>query len=252
MKKLIWLLIIVPGMALAEHDNFNHNHNDIDAEADANAEANANNSVDTSNQVDASSAADVTTGDTNVSIEGDNTFYDFPSNSAYAPNGLSHISCDQLLGAGYTNVNGSGSLGVPIPRWLSGKIRDCEANADATWLAEMGLTQAAVEARCSTRSMRGRFGGKAKGKDKQVDACVRAIGGMVGGSSGAGRAEASSTKALQEAQEQQRNEVRLLRAQLASLEGMQGYDDAELRRRLAVLEPAAHMPGSSAPIVHQD
>lgn len=237
MKKLLWILIMVPGMALADHDD--GTYVDIDLDVDAEVEL----------EIDNDSDADA---EANVSIEGDEVVYDFPSNSAYAPHGLSHISCDQLLGAGYTNVNGSGSIGIPIPRWMSGKIKDCESNADATWLAEMGLTQAAVEARCSTRSMRARFGGDGSGKDEQVDACVRTIGNMVEATRSSAPGSGETSAALQQEQQQQRNEVALLRAQLTSLEGMEGYDDAELRRRLAVLEIAAHMPGSSLPVVHQD
>ena len=232
MKRILWIWIMVPGMALADHDN------GIDVEAEVEIE------IETEADAEADAHADAS-----VNIEGDKAVYDFPSNSAYAPNGLSHIVCDQLLGAGYTNVNGSGSIGIPIPRWMSGKIKDCESNADANWLAEMGLMQAAVEARCSTRSMRGSFGVDAKGKHNQVDACVRTIGNMV-----AQQARAEQQRLDDEADRQQQyaNEESRMHLELAALEGMEGYDDAEIRRRLAVLELAAHMPGSSLPIVHQE
>ncbi len=146
-----------------------------DSESTAIAGAAAISVVDASSQVDVATG-DVITGDTTVTVQGDETFYDFPSNSAYAPNGLSHIRCDQLLGIGYTNVNGSGSIGAPIPRWMSAKIRDCESNADSNWLSEFGLAGAAIEARCATRSMRERFGNGEKGKKNQTTACVTALG----------------------------------------------------------------------------
>lgn len=109
-------------------------------------------------------------GDT-FTVEGDTETWDIPSNSAYAPNGFSMMRCSEILGAGYTNANGSGSVGLPVPRWLSGKIKDCESIADSIWLAELGLIRASIEARCGTRSMRSRFGGKGK-KDAQIEACV--------------------------------------------------------------------------------
>lgn len=107
-------------------------------------------------------------GDT-ITVEGDN--WEIPANSAYAPHGFSNMTCAEVFGLGYTNKNGSGSLGLPIPRWLSGKLKDCEAEKDSIWLAELGLVRAAIEARCATRSMRARFGGKGT-KKQQTEQCV--------------------------------------------------------------------------------
>lgn len=108
-----------------------------------------------------------------LTIEGDN--WDLPSNSAYAPNGFSVIECSAVLGAAFTNRKGSGSLGLPIPRWLDRllfqRITDCESNADAVWLAEFGLKYASIEARCQTSSMQRMFGGGKKKKERAKE-CV--------------------------------------------------------------------------------
>jgi len=140
------------------------------ARADSTSKATASNRT----KVDASSSVDVAveTGDTLVQVDGDTQIYDFPSNSAYAPPAFSNIRCSDVFGFGYTNKSGSGSAGLPVPRWMSKKIQDCEANADANWLAEAGLPLAAIEARCATRSMRERFGGGMKGKKNQTAGCV--------------------------------------------------------------------------------
>lgn len=130
------------------------------------AEAYNQTSVDASNAVDVG----VETGDIDVAVGGDT--YNFPSNSSYSPPAFSNMRCSDVFGFGYTNASGSGSAGLPIPRWMSKKIQDCEANADANWLAEAGLPMAAIEARCGTRSMRDRFGGGSKDKDQRTDACI--------------------------------------------------------------------------------
>ena len=137
--------------------------------------------VKTETVVDASSgsAVDVKTGE--VTVEGDEVtvegdIWDLPSNSAFAPNGYTVIECSAVLGAAFTNRNGSGSLGLPIPRWLDRilfqRITDCEADADAVWLAEMGFRLASIESRCATTSMRRQFGQGVKGRQAQRDACV--------------------------------------------------------------------------------
>lgn len=161
-------------------------------------------SAENTNVVDTSSGAVVgiktgetslKTGDTNLTggstdvhiegdhFEGDTETWNLPSNAAFAPNGYTVIDCSAVLGAAYTNKNGSGSLGIPIPRWLDGllfqRVSDCEAVADAVWLAEMGFLQASIEARCTTKSMRRLFGGGAKGKKDRAKECVSKIAASV-------------------------------------------------------------------------
>lgn len=114
-----------------------------------------------------------------IDIEGDTISYDFASNTSYAPPSFSNIRCGEVAGIGYTNTNGSGSLGIPVPRWLSRKIRDCEADADANWLAEMGMRLAAIEARCGTKSMQDRFGGSLKGQANRTTACRTRLVGLM-------------------------------------------------------------------------
>lgn len=122
---------------------------------------------------DASTAVDVGMETGDVTVGGDS--YNFPSNSSYSPPAFSNIRCSDVVGFGYTNASGSGTAGLPIPRWMSKKIQDCEANADANWLAEAGLPLAAIEARCGTRSMRTRFGGDVKGAKDQIAGCVSTL-----------------------------------------------------------------------------
>ncbi len=149
-----------------------------ESRSNARAGADAHADVKTETVVDASSgsAVDIETGDTDIDIEGDTQIWDFPSNSAFAPNGYTVIECSAVLGAAFTNRNGSGSLGLPIPRWLDRilfqRITDCEADADAVWLAEMGYRLASIESRCATSSMRRQFGQGVKGRQAQRDACV--------------------------------------------------------------------------------
>lgn len=153
--------------------------------------------VKTETVVDASSgvALDIKTGDTvvegdtltmtgpEVEVHGDTEIWDIPSNSAYAPNGFTVIECSAVLGAAYTNRNGSGSLGLPIPRWLDKllfqRIADCEADADAVWLAEMGFRFASIESRCATASMRRQFGGDVRGRRAQRTACINHMKGTL-------------------------------------------------------------------------
>lgn len=136
--------------------------------SESKAKASSKSVADASNSV----TVGMETGDTVVEVAGDTEIYDFPSNSAYAPPAFSNIKCADVLGFGYTNQSGSGSVGLPVPRWLSRKIQDCEANADANWLAELGLPLAAIEARCATRSMRKRFGGGSKSPQAQTEGCI--------------------------------------------------------------------------------
>jgi len=145
------------------------------SESASNARAAAESSSVAENQTDVDASSDVAVvvdaGDTTVRVDGDTVTYDFPSNTSYAPPAFSNIKCGEVIGFGYTNLNGSGSLGLPVPRWLSRKIRDCEADADANWLAEMGMRLAAIEARCGTKSMQTRFGGNMRGAKNKTQAC---------------------------------------------------------------------------------
>ena len=149
-----------------------------ESRSNARSDADARSSAKNETVVDASSGAavDVETGDTDISVEGDTEIWDIPSNSAYAPNGYTVIECSAVLGAAYTNRNGSGSLGLPVPRWLDKilfqRIADCEADADAVWLAEMGFRIASIESRCATASMRRQFGQGVRGRKAQRDACI--------------------------------------------------------------------------------
>lgn len=110
----------------------------------------------------------IASSDNNVDVDVKGDHYEFSSASSYAPPSFSNMRCDSTLGLSFTNRDGSGSAGIPVPRWLSKKIQDCEANADANWLAEAGLISAAVKARCSTRSMQRIFG-------KKTDQCESAL-----------------------------------------------------------------------------
>lgn len=138
----------------SNNDNSNRSYN-------TNQNANANTATASSDSTNNTTSG--SSSDNQVTVIGDT--YDIPSNSAFAPQPFSNMRCSAVLGAAFTNANGSGSLGIPVPRWLSRPLRDCERDADANWLAEMGMQLAAIQARCATRSMQERFGGDYKGEE---------------------------------------------------------------------------------------
>lgn len=91
-----------------------------------------------------------------LTIEGDT--YDIPVSTAYAPTPYSHIRCSQYIGFGATRDDGSMSIGFPVPRAFSRKIKDCERVDNAAWLDSMGMRAEAIKNRCEIKSMTKQYG----------------------------------------------------------------------------------------------
>ncbi len=101
-------------------------------------------------------------GDTNnVTVEGDEAdtyIYDFPSAPAFAPQSSSDIDCRSIIGFAGTTREGSISLGIPVPRWASRRIKDCEREKAAADLKAMGLTLPALQMHCDQKVFVERYG----------------------------------------------------------------------------------------------
>ena len=112
-------------------------------------------------------AGDVTVEGDSLTVEGDT--YDIPVSTAYAPTAYSAMGCTEYLGFGNTSKDGSVSIGLPIPEFLSRKQKDCKRVDNALWLESMGLIDEAIAHRCETRPMVRHYG--------DVDTCKTAIKG---------------------------------------------------------------------------
>lgn len=169
--------------ARSENDNANYNRNQAHGEGgDANAtggnsyanggdggsavadggtgigvgqggDAAANNNL--TNNIEGTTVND----NSSVTVEGDQgDVYDFPSAPAFAPASSSDIECRSIIGFAGQNTSGGVSLGIPIPRWLSRKIRDCEREKAALGLLQMDLTLSALQMRCGQKVFQDEFG----------------------------------------------------------------------------------------------
>lgn len=108
--------------------------------------------------------------DNSVEIGGD--IYDIPVSTAYAPQAYSHIRCDQILGFGATKDDGSVAVGIPMPRWMSRKIKDCQRVDGASWLASIGLQIEAIKLRCETKVLVEQYG--------DTQACIDTLSDGIG------------------------------------------------------------------------
>lgn len=161
-----------------------HEENTINNTAEAASKSRSE--VNTGDVMITDGDVDLVTGDTTISdgdvlVQGDTEIYDFPSNSAFAPQAFASAHCDSVLGIGYTNTERSGSAGLPMPVWLEwilgrrGIRNDCELVAASSALAQLDMRLAAIETLCGTKAMRTRFGYQHRGKQNQINACVAAM-----------------------------------------------------------------------------
>jgi len=138
--------------------------------------------------------------ETDVSFVGGDTNFNYTASTAYAPQAWSQMTCSQVIGAAGQGQSQGWSIGLPIPRFLSRAIQDCEKERDASHLAQMGFYGAAIESLCGKKSMQKVHGGTA-------EACVAKFAGQV---------------AMQE-------EIRQLREANATLLAEREHDLQELR-----------------------
>jgi len=109
---------------------------------------------------------------TDVAFAGGDTNFNYTASTAYAPQAWSQMTCSQVIGAAGQGQSQGWSIGLPIPRFLSRAIQDCEKERDASHLAQMGFYGAAIESLCGKRSMQKVHGGTA-------EACVAKFAGQV-------------------------------------------------------------------------
>lgn len=108
----------------------------------------------------------------NSSDDDVSVIYETGAASAIPAQPWTHIKCGSVLGASGQG-NGQGwALGIPVPRWMSRQIQDCERENDAAWLQSIGLIGDAFVSRCGKKSMQERFGGTAKGGKARTQACI--------------------------------------------------------------------------------
>lgn len=130
-------------------------------QAHANANANATNANNQNLNIS-----------TDVAFTGGDTNFNYTASTAYAPQAWSQMTCSQVIGAAGQGQSQGWSIGLPIPRFLSRAIQDCEKERDASHLAQMGFYGAAIESLCGKKSMQKVHGGSAK-------ACVDKFAGQV-------------------------------------------------------------------------
>ncbi len=110
--------------------------------------------------------------ETGVSVSGGDNNFNYTASTAYAPQAWSQMTCSQVFGLAGQGQSRAWSLGLPVPRFLSKAIQDCEKERDASHLAQMGFYGAAIESLCGKRSMQDVHGGSA-------EACVNKFRGEV-------------------------------------------------------------------------
>ena len=192
---------------------------------------------DTSNSVgDSTSDASNSGVNNNTMVEGDTFNHRYPASSSFAPQAYGPGRCGAVLGLAFGNQDNTGAAGLPIPRWMSRQIRDCETLMIANALSQNGMKGASVEMLCGMRAAQERYaytpsGGKLP-RGKRMSACVQGMrAAMHADSERQGLRD--QVDALQDRLAMERNDTQLLE-----------HDHDELIKRLQELERYKHAPGN--------